>query len=151
MTPKTFIRKILVSTCVVATLISVFFYFLAAIVNKVESLMDETAITFRQFLLILLFSLLVALANRLLAYPKLHIALRILIHYATLLAAFLIVFVAAGKLKISGAASLFLSIMIFSVLYAVFFVAGYFLLRLFGALPNKKNEEEPRTYRSRFR
>ena len=53
MTPKTFIRKILVSTCVVATLISVFFYFLAAIVNKVESLMDETAVTFRQFLLIL--------------------------------------------------------------------------------------------------
>ena len=32
--------------------------------------------------------------------------------------------------------------MIFTVLYAVFFVAGYFLLRLFGALPGKKKEEE---------
>ena len=150
MTVKEFVRKILVSSCVICTLISVFFYFVAAIVNGDETLIDP-AINLRQFLLILLFSLLVALANRLLSYQKLHIVFRILIHYATLLAAFLIVFVAAGKLKISGAASLFLSIMIFTVLYAVFFVAGYFLLRLFGALPNKKNEEEPRTYRSRFR
>ena len=151
MTAKEFVRKILVSSCVICTLISVFFYFIAAIVNNGDETLLDPAINLRQFLLILLFSLLVALANRLLAYPKLHIALRILVHYATLLAAFLVVFVAAGKLKISGAASLFLSIMIFSVLYAVFFVAGYFLLRLFGALPNKKNEEEPRTYRSRFR
>ena len=54
MTPKDFIRKVLISTCVICTLISVFFYFLAAIVNEVESLFDETAVTFRQFLLILL-------------------------------------------------------------------------------------------------
>lgn len=150
MTVKEFVRKILVSSCVVCTLISVFFYFVAAIVNEVESLFDETAVTFRQFLLILLFSLLVALANRLLSVAKLHIAWRILIHYATLLAAFLIVFVAAGKLKISGPSSVFLSIMIFTVLYAVCFVAGYFLLRLFGALPEKtKKEETP--YNPRFR
>lgn len=150
MTVKEFVRKILVSSCVVCTLISVFFYFVAAIVNEVESLFDETAVTFRQFLLILLFSLLVALANRLLSVAKLHIAWRILIHYSTLLAAFLIVFVAAGKLKISGPSSVFLSIMIFTVLYAVCFVAGYFLLRLFGALPEKAKKEEP-PYNPRFR
>ena len=150
MTVKEFVRKILVSSCVVCTLISVFFYFVAAIVNEVESLFDETAVTFRQFLLILLFSLLVALANRLLSVTKLHIAWRILIHYATLLAAFLIVFVAAGKLKISGPSSVFLSIMIFTVLYAVCFVAGYFLLRMFGALPEKAKKEEP-PYNPRFR
>ena len=151
MTPKEFVRKILISTCVICTLISVFFYFIAAIVNEVESLFDETAVTFRQFALILLFSLLVALANRLLAVQKLHIALRILIHYATLLAAFLVVFIAAGKLNVSGPASVFLAVMIFTVLYAVCFVAGYFLLRLFGALPSQqaKPEEKP-VYRSRF-
>lgn len=151
MTVKDFVRKILVSTCVTCTLISVFFYFVAAIVNEVESLFDETAVTFRQFLLILLFSLLVALANRLLSVRKLHAALRILIHYATLLAAFLVVFVAAGKLKISGPSSVFLSIMIFTVLYAVCFTAGYFLLRLFGAIPSKKKNEEPAAYNPRFR
>ena len=151
MTPKTFIRKILVSTCVVATLISVFFYFLAAIVNKVESLMDETAITFRQFLLILLFSLLVALANRLLSVKSLHAVLRVAIHYATLLAAFLVVFVAAGKLKISGPASVFLAVMIFTVLYAVFFVAGYFLSRLFRDAPDEKKKTDDAAYRPRFK
>lgn len=149
MTVKEFVRKILVSSCVICTLISVFFYFVAAIVNGDETLIDP-AINLRQFLLILLFSLLVALANRLLSFRKLHIVLRILIHYVTLLAAFLVVFVAAGKLKISGAASLFLAIMIFTVLYVAFFVAGYFLLRLFGALPGKQKEEETPTYRSRF-
>lgn len=151
MTPKTFIRKILVSTCVVATLISVFFYFLAAIVNEVESLMDETAVTFRQFLLILLFSLLVALANRLLSVKKIPIVARVAIHYATLLAAFLVVFVAAGKLKISGPSSVFLAVMIFTVLYAVFFVAGYFLSRLFREKPDEKEKAENSAYRPRFK
>lgn len=151
MNPKTFIRKILVSTCVVATLISVFFYFLAAIVNEVESLMDETAVTFRQFLLILLFSLLVALANRLLSVRSLHAALRVAIHYATLLAAFLVVFVAAGKLRISGPSSVFLSVMIFTVLYAVFFVAGYFLSRLFRDDPDEKKKADDAAYRPRFK
>ncbi len=150
MTVKVFVRKILVSSCVVCTINSVFFYFVAAIVNEVESLFDETAVTFRQFLLILLFSLLVALANRLLSFQKLHIALRIAIHYATLLAAFLVVFVAAGKLKISGPSSVFLSVMIFTVLYAVCFVAGYFLLRLFGAIPKEEKNKDETPYRSRF-
>ena len=150
MTVKEFVRKILVSSCVICTLISVFFYFIAAIVNNGDETLLDPAINLRQFLLILLFSLLVALANRLLAYPKLHIALRILIHYATLLSAFLVVFIWAGKLKIDGPAAVFLSIMIFTVLYAVCFVAGYFLLRLFGALPEKtKKEETP--YNPRFR
>lgn len=150
MSIKEFVRKILVSSCVICTLISVFFYLVAAIVNGEDETLLDPAINLRQFLLILLFSLLVALANRLLSVQKLHLVLRILIHYATLLAAFLVVFVAAGKLKISGAASLFLAIMIFTVLYALFFIAGYFLLRLLGAIPKKK-KDEPATYSSRFR
>lgn len=151
MNPKTFIQKILVSTCVVSTLISVFFYFLAAVVNEVESLMNETAVTFRQFLLILLFSLLVALANRLLSVRSLHAVLRVAIHYATLLAAFLVVFVAAGKLHISGASSVFLAVTVFTVLYAVFFVAGCFLSRLFRDKPDEKKKAENDAYRPRFK
>ena len=150
MSPKDFIRKILVSSCVVCTVISIFFYFIAAIVNEVESLFNETAVTFRQFLLILLFSVLVALANRLLSVSRLHVALRILIHYATLLAAFLVVFIRAGKLKINGPAAVFLSIMIFTVLYVAFFLLAYFTLRFLGALPNRKEPEEKPEYRSRF-
>jgi hypothetical protein len=150
MTVKEFVRKILVSSCVICTLISVFFYLVAAIVNGEDETLLDPAINLRQFLLILLFSLLVALANRLLSFQKLHIALRIAIHYATLLAAFLVVFVAAGKLKISGPSSVFLSVMIFTVLYAVCFVAGYFLLRLFGAIPKEEKKKDETPYRSRF-
>ncbi|MBO4283758.1 MAG: DUF3021 family protein [Clostridia bacterium] len=151
MSPKTFIRKILTSSCVICTVISVFFYFIAAIVNKVESLFNESAVTFRQFLLILLFSFLVALANRLLSVSRLHVALRVLIHYATLLAAFLVVFIWAGKLKINGPAAVFLSIMIFTVLYVAFFLASYFTLRFLGALPSqKKPAKDNQEYRSRF-
>ncbi len=149
MSVKTFIRKTLTSSCVVCTVISVVFYFIAAIVNEVEELFNETAVTFRQFLLILLFSVLVALANRLLAVKRLHVALRILIHYATLLAAFLVVFIWAGKLKISGPASFFLAVMIFSVLYLVFFLVSYFTLRFLNA-PEEKKKNESTEYRSRF-
>ena len=150
MSPKDFIRKILVSSCVNCTVISAIFYFIAAIVNEVESLFSETAVTFRQFLLILLFSVLVALANRLLSVTRLHVALRILIHYATLLAAFLVVFIRAGKLKINGPAAFFLSIMIFTVLYVAFFLISYFTLRFLGALPSRKEPEEKPAYKSRF-
>ena len=149
MSVKTFIRKTLTSSCVVCTVISVVFYFIAAIVNEVEELFNETAVTFRQFLLILLFSVLVALANRLLTVKRLHVALRILIHYATLLAAFLVVFIRAGKLKISGPASVFLAVMIFSVLYLVFFLVSYFTLRFLIA-PEEKKKKESTEYRSRF-
>ena len=149
MSVKTFIRRVLTSSCIVCTVISVFFYFLAAIVNEVEELFDETAVTFRQFLLILLFSVLVALANRLLSVRRLHVALRVLIHYATLLAAFLVVFIWAGKLKISGPASVFLAIMIFSVLYLVFFLAAFFTLRFLGS-PEEKKKNESAEYCSRF-
>ena len=151
MTVKEFVRKILVSTCVVCTLISVFFYLVAAIVNGEDDTLLDPAINLRQFLLILLFSLLVALANRLLTVRGLHIVLRILIHYATLLATFFIVFIAAGKLKISGPASVFLSVMIFTVLYAVCFTAGYFLLRLFGAIQKPEKNGGSTPYDSRFR
>ena len=151
MSKRTFVRKILVSSCVICTVISVFFYFIAAIVNEVESLFDESAVTFRQFLLILLFSFLVALANRLLSVSRLHVALRVLIHYATLLSAFLVVFIWAGKLKIDGPAAVFLSIMIFTVLYVLFFLAAYFTLRFLGALPSQKKPAEKKPeYRSRF-
>ena len=151
MSPKEFIRKILVSCCVNCTVISVVFYFVAAIVNKVESLFNESAVTFRQFLFILLFSFLVALANRLLSLARLHIALRVLIHYATLLAAFLVVFIWAGKLKINGPSAVFLSIMIFTVLYVAFFLAAYFTLRFLGVFPGKKKSEKKPEYSSRFR
>ena len=151
MTLKVFIRKILTSTCVVCTVISVFFYFIAAVVNETESLFDESAVTFRQFLLILLFSFLIALANRLLSVSRLHILLRVAIHYVTLLAAFLVVFIRAGKLKIEGSSAVFLSIMVFTVLYVAFFLIAYFTLRFLGALPEAKKKEEKTEYRSRFR
>ena len=152
MTPRALIKKILVQTAVVCTVISIFFFFLAAIVNEVESIFNETAVTFRQFLLILLFSFLIALANLLLSVKSLHPALRVTVHYATLLASFLIVFIRAGKLKISGAASFVLAIMICTVLYAAIFLSAFFLLRALGVLPDeKKKKAESKKYDPRFR
>ena len=152
MSPRKFIRQILTSTCIFCTVISVLFFFFAAIVNEVESLFDDGAsLPFRFFLLILLFSLLIALANRLFSVRKIRFIFRLLIHYATLLAAFLSTFVAFGKLKINGPASVFVAIMVFTILYAVIVGLTLAVMKFLGVpiFQSDEKEEQP-AYKSRF-
>ena len=147
MQSRKLIRQILTSTCVFCTVISVLFYIFTAVASEIES----SAVPFRQFLLILLFSFLIAIANRLFRVRKIRFLFRLLIHYATLLAAFLLIFVAFGKLKISGPSSVFIAIILFTILYLAIIGLSLAVMKFLGVSLFQKDESEKQTaYKSRF-
>ncbi len=125
-------RNILTEGCVFTTVITLLFSLVAFIVNRAEGMFKEVSIPVSRFFVILAFSFLIAVANRILSVRRLHVALRLLIHYAALLVSFIFVFVAAGNLKITGTASVFVAIVVFTVLYALMMAVVFSFLRAVG-------------------
>lgn len=114
------IKSIILSSTAYTVVIILLFYIYALIGN-----LTHPAITFGTFLIILLFGFVISLANMIFKIDKLHYAIKLLIHYAALLISFIFVFIIAGKLSISGIASVFSAIVIFTFLYAVIYAISY--------------------------
>ena len=148
------LRSIFTGGCVFATVITLIFSIVASIVWKSEGQGGRVSILVSQYLLILLFSFIISAANHLFFLRRFGLAVRLLIHYATLLVSFIVVFVAAGNLHINTPAAAFIAVFIFSVLYAVmmaivlsFLRAVGFLDRTFGYAHKVRDAER---YRKRF-
>lgn len=116
-------------------------------------------IDFKTFLIILLFGTLIALAGLLFKIEKIHIALRVLIHYLVLFCAFTVVFVLSGNIAKKGMAAVFTSLTVFTFFYAIMFTASYFIRKLIkkadkkidkkiNAHPQKKKSEYKKLYKS---
>ena len=103
----------------------------------------EAKIGFGMFGLILLFSALISLANTLLYTKKLSRAARIIIHYASLLVAFSVIFIGSGNISTQGAAAIFSAVIIFTVLYAVVFVIAYFAKKGIAGLDCSLDKKRP--------
>ena len=114
------IKSIILNSTAYTVVILLLFYIYALIGN-----LTHPAITFGTFLIILLFGFVISLANMIFKIEKLHYALRLLIHYTALLITFIVVFIIAGKLSLSGLASVFSAIVIFTFLYAVIYAISY--------------------------
>lgn len=110
------IKSIVLNSTAYTVVILVLFYVYALIGN-----LTHPAITFGTFLIILLFGFVISLANMIFEIDRLHYVLKLLIHYAALLVAFIFVFIIAGKLSITGIASVFSAIIIFTILYGVIY------------------------------
>ena len=128
------IRSILVGGCVFTTVITLLFSIVAFIINRAEGVYGTVSLPVSQFLLILLFSFVIATANHVFFLRRLHTALRLLIHYSALLISFIFVFVVAGNLRITGADSVFIAIVVFTVLYAILMAIVLSFLRAIGFL-----------------
>ena len=103
------------------TVVILMLFYLYALIGN----LTHPAITFATFLIILVFGFIISLANMIFSIKKLHYMLKLLIHYSALLLAFIFVFIIAGKLSLSGIASVFSAIIIFTFLYAVIYVISY--------------------------
>ena len=114
------IKSIILNSTAYTVVILLLFYFYALIGN-----LTHPAITFGTFLIILLFGFVISLANMIFEIEKLHYAVKLLIHYSALLVSFIFVFIIAGKLSLSGIASVFSAIIIFTFLYAVIYAISY--------------------------
>ena len=128
------IKSIILSSTAYTVVIILLFYIYALIGN-----LTHPAITFGTFLIILLFGFVISLANMIFKIEKLHYAIKLLIHYAALLISFIFVFIIAGKLSISGIASVFSAIVIFTFLYAVIYAISYGVKSALNSVDKSKN------------
>lgn len=147
-----YLRSILTGGCILATVMTLIASVVALIVNRAEGIFSEVSLPVSQFLVILAFSFLIAAANRILTLRRMHAALRLLIHYAALLVSFLFIFVLAGNLRITTAASAFIAIFLFTVLYAAAMAIVLSLLSALGLFgkPKKGRKATAEPYKNRF-
>ena len=118
------LENILLRGTAYSVLILIIFY-LFAIVGQ----LTEPAITFPTFVLIVAFGLIISASELVFSIKSLKTPLRVLIHYAALLAAFCAIFVFSGNLSADGPAAIFSAVVIFTFLYALVFVIVYFSRR----------------------
>ena len=138
------IREIFQGACGITVFTLALFYLFAAI-----SKLSTPRIGFGMFGLIFGFSCLIRLANELLSLERMHMLLRIAIHYTALLISFCVVFITSGNIAGNGAAAVFSAIAVFTFLYALLFTAIYFIKKLIKKLDNSDAAKE--TARSKYK
>ena len=126
------IEKLLLDACAYTVLISLLFLLFAQI-----SGFTTATLSFWRFLLLTLFGAIIALANNIWSLKDWHYMLRLFIHYIALLAAFIAVFVISGNIKADGGAAIFVAIVIYTFLYALFFTIVYFGKKSVNAVDKK--------------
>ncbi len=116
-----YIKKVLTSSCICFTLITLFLFLIGKAVPTVGD-----AIAVSSLLTIYLFSLLLALAGLLLGISAIQIGWRVLLHYLASLFAFYVVFIGIA-MKLSAARSALIGLLLFTVLYAILMGVYLFL------------------------
>ena len=118
------IENLLLKACGYTLLILTLFY-LVALLGE----FTVAAIDFHTFALIFVFGVIISAVSLILYVEKIKPIFRVLIHYATLLVSFFVIFLFAGKLNAGGSSVVFSAIIIFTVLYAVIFTITYLIRR----------------------
>lgn len=113
MTIKSFIKKLLVRSCVYFTVSMLVYMILAAIVNVGES---DLLLDAGRCVLFFVFSLLLAGANTVFSIKSLSPALRVIIHYAFTLFGFYVCFIMTLGMR---AAQIFIGLVAFTVVYFI--------------------------------
>ncbi|MFA5561311.1 MAG: hypothetical protein WDA00_01525 [Eubacteriales bacterium] len=141
------IVAVLKNTCLFSTVVLLFFYSFMAF----SELSDQLSLNAKQFLVILLFAFVIAVANELLALSPLPRALGVLLHYLVLATAYFVLFLLSGNIKVQGPATIFVHLVLFSLLYALCRGIGWLFRRLSGdTKPAEKSDESRDEYRQRF-
>ncbi len=129
-----YIKKILTSSCICFTLITLFLYLIGKAVPTVG---DAVAIS--SLFTIYLFSLLLALAGLLLGISTIQIGWRVLLHYLASLFAFYFVFIVIA-MKLSAARSALIGLLLFTMLYVI--LMGVYLF-LYHSYSKKEITKKP--------
>ena len=130
------IENLLLKTCGYAVIILTSFYLFATLSEYADAY-----IGFPTFLVILAFGLLISAAGMIFKIEKIHMALRVLIHYASLLAAFCVIFISLGNLSAGSAGAVFSAVIIFTLFYGAIFAVVYFLRLLIKKSDSSLNQK----------
>ena len=127
--------------CTGYTVIILFLFYLFAATGD----FTHAAITFPTFVTIFAFGAVISAAEIVLNLKSLKQWLRIVIHYAALLLAFIVVFVITGNLKDGGTGLIFSSIIIFTFFYALIFAIVYFIRKALRKAEGKTAKKKTNT------
>ena len=152
------LRKVIFGTAVFALSINAL-YLIAPLILQPHA-QESPTITIPQFIVILIFSFVISLSNRIFDAQRLHKALKVLIHFAAISTSFIVLFSSWNPEAFRKAASYFVAFFLFAAAYSIVFlsiVIGKKILKnskhsKVNKVPeskiNKKNEEE---YKPRFK
>ncbi len=133
------LENLILKSCSFTVLIVIIFFLFTFVTN-----FTEAAINIGTFMLIFLFGAIVATANIILDIRALKFIYRLSIHYVSLLIAFLVVFVFAGKISTGGSSAIFSAVVIFTFLYTVVFLISYFIKRSITSADKKIDKRHPK-------
>lgn len=145
-----FLKETLALTAISDLLISLAFFLFAAIQGFSSGL--EAAISFSQYALILLFAFILALSKHILRLFELSLVWRTLIHFVISAVAFIVIFIAAGKIAPTPS-GIFVFCFLFTVIYAIVFFLKLLLSHLIKKhcdKPEKAQDTNKETYQSMF-
>ena len=143
------IESILLRGCGLTILILTLFYAFAS-----YGKLANQGISFDVFALILIFGQIISFTTEILSMPRPVFAVRLIIHYASLLIAFCAVFIATGNIKADTPANIFSAVIIFTFLYAFFFGIVCLIRKLVRSLDKrvdgrkKSVKDEKKPYKS---
>ena len=140
MTIKKFIKQWLLHACVYFTLLMVVYTAIAAIVNVND---DTLLLDAGRCALFFVFALLLAVANTFFSFENMHVALKVIIHYAVTVAGFYACFLLPLSMQASG---VLVGLALFSVIY--FVILGLWALFKSRYQRNKENAE---AYQSKYK
>ncbi len=141
------IKNVILNASLYTVIILILFYLFA-----IASDLATEGIPFGRFMLILGFSVLISIANLVFYAEKLNYLLRILIHYATLMTSFCVIFIVSGNISKAGAPAVFVAVTVFTFFYAIAFGTVYLFKRSLGTIgkaANKKNA--PTSYKNLYK
>ena len=119
------IERLIERACGFTVLMALLIYLLGAFAG-----IQENGITLASFALILLFGIIISVANLVLTYDRFPIWLRICIHFSVLMLTFCIVFIGSGRITNTTQGSYFAAVIIFTFLYAVIATVTFLIKKL---------------------
>ena len=133
------VENLILKSCAYTVLIAVLFFLFTLATS-----FTEAALTIGTFMIILLFGAVIAFSNLILELLPLKTFLKVLIHYATLLIAFIVIFVIKGRISAVNTAAIFSAIIIFTFLYAFFFLVAWFIRKSIYAADKRIDKRHPK-------
>ena len=142
--------RILVRGCAITTLITSIMFLVVTLTSTYDS------IRINEYLLILGFSMIIALSIEVLYIRSLPLIVRLAIQYLALLVSFLLIFISSGNIQ-NKPGTIIIFVFIFTAAYALLAAAILLLLKAFGyyqkhlafeAKPKTTSNKAP--YQSRF-
>lgn len=152
------IERLFLSGCGYTVLILTLFYLFALIVG-----LENTSIGVGRFFIILFFSLMISFSEMIFEIKNLRRLFRLLIHYFTLMIAFVCTFLLGDFFETKGMTAVLIAIFVYTLLYAVIFSIIAAVRKLIGkadtaieGVEAKKQSVDKRgkndsTYVSRFK